>query len=553
VCLNVNTNYCIDTKQQKFNVKNLPKFVEIIKKSKQYESKVVRGAKKINRVVLFSQEDEFDTEGEESSLSELYKELATQHKNLVDFFYVDPTKARKKTKELKISSYPALFVYSNYDQLGMEKENEVVAYNGEYELSQLSEFLEPFLSINKYDHKLAGLPLWRRPSKGTFVNYKNFTNLGWTADEEETNPFTSKNDHRAQVVFFNTDFEGVRESFEEVVDEIHGSVNVIYFDCASQEAQEFVKEKFGLSRFPRVLVYASDSEKNSESALEISAATDSEDIVGIVIETEIKDNIREVSDSVVSSLIMNNAIQMRKITLAYMYDGEEDEVPLAFRSISSAPIFKDKFEFLALKNPSQQTRQQFQVQKLPTIIGGVPPPEGVEQNTQDGQTSIQIMIYQGDLEDYYQLLDYHMSVIMSFFPQDFQNDVNDANRVPKTIVEFQELTANNFDEICESKKGLCVIAFLDSSAHNEHEVEYHKEKLQILEERNKESSSQFKYMWVNGTCHSYLLPEFDLSTMFLPTVIIYSPSSQKYVKMVRPFNKENLEDFEKSFSGSSKL
>jgi hypothetical protein len=94
---------------------------------------------------------------------------------------------------------------------------------------------------------------------------------------------------------------------------------------------------------------------------------------------------------------------------------------------------------------------------------------------------------------------------------------------------------------------------LSGDVGSEQVVREHEERLKILEERNGESSSQFKYMWLNSTCHDYLLPTFQVSPMFLPTVVIYSPTQKKYARLVKPFSKENLQDFEKSFEGRGNM
>lgn len=406
-------------------------------------------------------------------------------------------------------------------------------------MQELIRFLEPFALIDKYDPHSSDKPHYQKRGKYTFVTHKNYTRA-------------FVDDPRAQVVFFDKDFGNVKDKFEYVAKELHGPANVVYFNCETEEAQKIAETQFGVKKFPRVMIYSTGTEKNADSALEISFATDAEDIVDIVSETEIKGNLKDVSDSMVSSIILNNAVQLRKITLVYLYEGDDEELPLSFKAVSTNPKFAKNFEFIALKNPGKLTLQQFQVPKLPVILGGIPPQENPDENAPpEAANSLRTMIFQGKIDDYYELLEYNLGVLATFFPES-QEEQKTNESSTKTVTEFQEATALNFDEICESKKGFCVIAFLEASTHTNQEILNHEEKLAILEERNRESSGQFKYMWMNASCHSQLLPEFDLSPMFLPTVVIYSPSQQKYARMVSVLTKENLVDFENSFQGTGK-
>jgi hypothetical protein len=282
----------------------------------------------------------------------------------------------------------------------------------------------------------------------------------------------------------------------------------------------------------------------------ISSSTEGYEIVEMVKETEIKDNLREVSESTLSSIILSNAAQLRKVTLVYLYEGDEADVPLAFKSMSTNPAFEDKVDFLALKNPTHMTIQQFNVPRLPVIIGGLPPPENMPE-TPETQGQIQTMVYTGNVEDYFELIDYNMNILNMFFPKTDEDKQQETKRSEKTI-DFEEITSENFEEICEDRKGLCVIAFLDGLQDDDYSAARHVEHLAMLEQRNEESSGTFKYMWINATCHSYLLPKFELSQMFLPTVVIYSPSQQKYSRMVTTLEMENLIEFEKAFEGTGK-
>ena len=282
--------------------------------------------------------------------------------------------------------------------------------------------------------------------------------------------------------------------------------------------------------------------------MEISLSNEVEDIIHSVTETEIKDNLRDVSDSVISSVIVTNGAQFQKVTLVYLFQGEEDQVPLSFRSVSANPLFAKNFEFIALNNPSVNTLKSFQVQKLPTVIGGLPSIGAFATDNPETANSIRTIVYQGNIDNYYEFLEYNLGILEMVFPKVKEETVTEQKSTSKKS-EFQEITASNVDDICESHKGFCVIGVLNGDVSNELFKTDHLEKVSLLSKRNEESGSQFKYMWLNATCHQYLLEKFDLNMLQLPSIIIYSPSQKKYAKMLQVINNENLIDFEQKFEG----
>jgi hypothetical protein len=513
----------------KFLTSNLPNFVTPITKSKEYDS-LTSSSKKINKAVLFS---------EKSISPVLYKALASKFKDRLDFYFVDATKLGKKVKKLGIDTYPTIIVYVSVDNDGEKvEEHKTVTYKGGNEIHELYEFMNQYALVDKFDPNSVGKPQYQKRGPYTLVNHKNYTR-------------GLMEDYRAQVVFFDKSYANVKEKFENVAEELHGPANIVFFDCSSEQAQRLVEEKFEVKKFPKIMVWSTGTVKKHSTALEISISNDAENIINLVSETEIKDKLKEVSDTMLSSIIVNNAVQLGKMTIAYLYEGDDHEVPLSYKSMSSNPIFEDKVEFLALKSPNKMTLQQFHVPKLPVLIGGVPPSSDFDRNDPESQGEVRTMLFQGDIEDYFQLLEYNLGILQTFFPNSIEEE-KEVERTSEATTEFEEITSDNFDEICESKRGFCVIGFLNDYLDTNSDLISHLNHLQILEERNTESSSQFKYMWINGTCHSYLLEDFELSSMYLPSVVIYSPSQKKYSRMVTTFTKENLIDFEKSFEGSGK-
>lgn len=55
---------------------------------------------------------------------------------------------------------------------------------------------------------------------------------------------------------------------------------------------------------------------------------------------------------------------------------DESDVRLSFKAITQDPIFKEKFKFITVSEPSEPTKQTFQINRLPFIAGIITiPPE----------------------------------------------------------------------------------------------------------------------------------------------------------------------------------
>ncbi len=56
-------------------------------------------------------------------------------------------------------------------------------------------------------------------------------------------------------------------------------------------------------------------------------------------------------------------------------------------------------------------------------------------------------------------------------------------------------------------------------------------------------------MWINSSCHSYLLPQFDVNPMFVPTVVFYLPEKDKSAHLIGKFDKTTILKHQEKFVG----
>jgi len=69
--------------------------------------------------------------------------------------------------------------------------------------------------------------------------------------------------------------------------------------------------------------------------------------------------------------------------------------------------------------------------------------------------------------------------------------------------------------------------------------------LQALE--NDAKNLPIYYMWINATCHSYLLPQLDVNPMFVPTVVFYLPDKDKSAHLIGKFDKPTILKHQEKF------
>lgn len=99
----------------------------------------------------------------------------------------------------------------------------------------------------------------------------------------------------------------------------------------------------------------------------------------------------------------------------------------------------------------------------------------------------------------------------------------------------------------KKKKG-CAIGLLNAMEVLDYERENHKEHLQTLQTLEDNASTKpLYYMWMNVTCHDYILSEFNIDRMALPSMVYYHPKHEKFGWLVGRFQTDVLKDHEDQF------
>ena len=89
------------------------------------------------------------------------------------------------------------------------------------------------------------------------------------------------------------------------------------------------------------------------------------------------------------------------------------------------------------------------------------------------------------------------------------------------------------------------MAFLSGNNVIDYEIRNNQEYLQTLKTLENEAKSlPIYYMWVNASCHPYILEAFDVNPMFIPTVVFYLPEKDKSAHLIGKFDKETIQKHE---------
>lgn len=99
------------------------------------------------------------------------------------------------------------------------------------------------------------------------------------------------------------------------------------------------------------------------------------------IKTTYKEDSVPINDHILNSYLApylkwpDDVEEPPKILVIYFHRDESD-VRLSYKAITQDPIFKERFKFITVSEPSEGTRQTFQITKLPHIAGVITlPPE----------------------------------------------------------------------------------------------------------------------------------------------------------------------------------
>ena len=128
-------------------------------------------------------------------------------------------------------------------------------------------------------------------------------------------------------------------------------------------------------------------EEKNEKSFEIFINEKLDAIIDEVHEG-IDHDVRETSEKIMMNVASSYALEEKKTVVFYIY--ESGRVSIHLKALSGLSILKDDFVFMSVTSPSEDMMKQFQIQKIPTIVGILPP-------TPDAPDSIRQFMYGGSI------------------------------------------------------------------------------------------------------------------------------------------------------------
>jgi hypothetical protein len=180
----------------------------------------------------------------------------------------------------------------------------------------------------------------------------------------------------ASLVYFTalpSDQEPVQEfkGFNKLARALKGSVKVGVFRLTGEDAAES-RKKFRLSEGSKPeLKFFPNSEAGEQKlnqAFGILFNKESKHVDSVLEEVSegMQHTITEISPAIFNSMIVNYAQQQQKNIVYFMY-AEGQAVSIAFKALSTHPLFKEDSVFLSLFNPPLQMFPGLKQEMMPSI------------------------------------------------------------------------------------------------------------------------------------------------------------------------------------------
>lgn len=225
-------------------------------------------------------------------------------------------------------------------------------------------------------------------------------------------------------------------------------MGVFYLNESAPEFQD-QKKKYKLgSRLPHLRFYKNNlfGEEKNEKSFEIFINEKLDAIIDEVHEG-IDHDVRETSEKIMMNVASSYALEEKKTVVFYIY--ESGRVSIHLKALSGLSILKDDFVFISVTSPSDDMMKQFQIQKIPTIVGILPP-------TPDAPDSIPQFMYGGSIN--------FDEILANLLKLSGKEEYQQRGRRRGPDRKFEEITSTEkFRQNCLEKQKGCAIAFLSGN------------------------------------------------------------------------------------------
>ncbi|KRX06280.1 Thioredoxin-like fold [Pseudocohnilembus persalinus] len=498
----------------KFLRKHMPVYRDQIKSQKDFDN-FMDIQEFETKVILFTNKE---------NTSPLYKAITSTFRDRILFGEVHESSS-DLISQFNINEFPTLYYFTK-QQDGTYKPN---LYEGRLKYKQIQEFLQEYASENR---------ITKRTKKS----------------QQNSNQKQSKNDKKEEalpevkqleiakfekqilnkenpILVHVTNQEKAHPLWNEILKKYNNMFEYFSFDANSEENLEFAKNHLFAKQTPAIRFYPHGIYKKQNSKIQFSDKI-----------TEIKEINQEFKEQFPDhTIIVSDDQQLQMQYQAQLMAGKvvhilftDRETPLTIKSFAIDENYNKQNAFIVYRNPSEQMKAQFQIQKYPKFVtlfkeSDVQQQGTVNQSEPQAQDQAKVAEYPGKL-NYKDLSDY-----LKIFIQ-----MQEGFQSKREVVEIK--SQEDFKKYCQGQLQ-CLIAILNGEPDQRNFDEDTKlaEQLKILKKLNdRYSSKSVQFAWIDAICHSEILFPLNLSDQEIPNFIAWSESKKAISKMIGRFDREAL-------------
>ncbi|KAF0693987.1 Aste57867_15100 [Aphanomyces stellatus] len=227
-------------------------------------------------------------------------------------------------------------------------------------------------------------------------------------------------------------------------------------------------------------------------------------------------------------------LQAPSPTLSFILFTNKKETPVVVQALALA--FPGTVQVGVVFNPDDETKKQFGIGKVPTMVAVMMPLDPSVPRDQFSMTFYDKKIMGPPVyENTHRFLAH---VVQAYIPKAATDDDNDKAASHATAATVHAATRDTFDKVCTS---LCVIGLTKGADDTA--------TLQILDDAAQASARAkhpLQYVHVDAVCQPGFASALGAEEWHVPTVAVYSPGKRRYVKHVGGMDTESVTAFVQS-------
>ncbi|GLD95834.1 hypothetical protein PINS_up004512 [Pythium insidiosum] len=478
--------------------------------------------------------------------SHLYRALALemQPQGLAfAYLHQDDAVAKAFGEKWNIESFPTLLVLSSPSEHTSLPESKMKKY------AHMKEFLTPFARLETEGGSVAGDKTVKstKKAKNHFITSENFDQM---VLESRVAWIISFLDDKAEEQFD-------KGAMVKMAGELRKKMGVITVGAVRCNEAPELCEKYG---GPGIRVFPIKVGENKSILREdmlpkkFSSIEDAKDAA---LKT-IPDTVHVMGSAVDLNAFLSRALSAKALPAILVT--KKTETPTMLKALAlSFP--SQNIAFGVISDADPQVRQQFGLTaKSSAAFLCLVAVDKTTQQPQEGASPFGILAYDKNTMGSYtypNLVRFMMNVVMQYpHPLAEQDPLQGEGASTSSTVDDSSapvdvpyLKKDNLKQLCDGNK-ICAIGFFEGHASTLDDetsaLSQHMNVLRSVATSSKKQRQPFHFMWTNGKCQAAFAEAFGVGAFQMPTVVVYSPSKQRYATNVGLFDEENTANFLKS-------